>query len=453
MRGLRSTIALLVVLVGLGAYVYFVASKADDSTGVKRDRLFPGLSSDAIEELTVKSESGDTTTLKKVDGKWTMTAPVQTRASDLDASGMTSGLSGIEITRVVDENPSDVKDYGLDAPVVEVAFKATGTSPSGKLLIGKKTTTGGSMYARKDGDKRVVIIGEFNETTFNKSTFDLRDKAIVTFDRGKVDGFDVVKGASTFEVVKKDTDWALAKPIVSRADASAADGLVTAMESLQMKTVVGASATPEQLKEYGLDKPTAVVNLHLGTARTSVVIGGKASDDTVYVKDATRPDVYTIQQAAADDLAKAADDYRRKEMFDMRAFTVTHIEVTRNGKTTAFDKVKGTGDNPQDSWKRVSPAGADPDKDKFQAFVAALADIRAMSFVDAKTKTGLDSPAATIVVKFDEGKKEERVTLATSGADAYAARTDDPGAAKIDPTKLDEALKSIDEFAAAAPAK
>ncbi len=456
MRGLRSTIALLVVLVGLGAYVYFVASKSEDSTGVKRDRLFPGLSADAIEEMTIKSESGDTTTLKKVDNKWTMTAPVQTRASDLDASGMTSGLSGMEIIRVVDEKPADVKDYGLDAPTMEVAFKATGTSPSGTLLVGKKTTTGGSMYARKDGDTRVVLIGEFHETTFNKSTFDLRDKAIVSFDRGKVDGFDVVKGAAAFEVVKKDADWALAKPLVARADTSAADGLVTALESLQMKSVVGASATPEQLKEYGLDKPAAIVNLHLGNDRTSVVIGGKASDDTVYAKDASRPDIYTIQQTAADDLTKTADDYRRKEMFDMRAFTVTHIELTRNGKTASFDKVKGTGENPQDSWKRVSPAGADPDKDKFQAFVAALADIRAMSFVDGKTRTGLDAPAATIVVKFDEGKKEERVTLAKSGADAFAGRTDDPGAAKIDSTKLDDALRSIDEFmtpkASAAPA-
>ena len=37
MRGLKSTIALLVVLVGLGAYIYFVASKADD-TSSKNER-------------------------------------------------------------------------------------------------------------------------------------------------------------------------------------------------------------------------------------------------------------------------------------------------------------------------------------------------------------------------------------------------------------------------------
>ena len=53
MRGFKSTLALLVVLAGLGAYIYFVASKADD-TASKQERLFPALSGDAIEELTYR---------------------------------------------------------------------------------------------------------------------------------------------------------------------------------------------------------------------------------------------------------------------------------------------------------------------------------------------------------------------------------------------------------------
>lgn len=445
MRGLRSTIALLVVLAGLGAYIYFVASKAEDSS-TKQEKLFPGVASDNIEELTVRNEAGETTTLKKADGKWTMTAPFQTRASDMDASGIANALAGLDVTRVVDENPSDVKEYGLEPPAVEVTFKSNGGKPSGKLLVGKKTATGGSIYARKDGDKRVVLVGEYNTTTFNKSTFDLRDKAIVTVDRSKVDGVDVVLDKSSFELAKKDSDWSMVKPIVARADTSAADGLVTAVESLQMKSIVGPSATPDELKRYGLDKPSAVVSLHLGTEKTSVAVGGPAGDDTVYAKDAAKPDIFTVQKAAADDLKKPADDYRRKEMFDMRAFTATHIEITRAGKTTAWDRTKGAGENAADVWKRVSPTAGEPDKEKFQAFVAALADIRAVSFVDSKAKTGLDNPAATIVVKFDEGKKEDRVTIAKPGTDAFAARPDDPGAAKIDATKFDDAIKSIDEF-------
>ena len=65
--------------------------------------------------------------------------------------------------------------------------------------------------------------------------------------------------------------------------------------------------------------------------------------------------------------------------------------------------------------------------------------MRATSFVDAKTKTGLDSPVMTVVAKFDEGKKEERVTFGKNGSDVYAVRIDDPGAAKIEAEKFDDA--------------
>ena len=104
MRGLRSTIALLVVLVGLGAYIYFVTSKADD-TSSSQDRLFAGLESDSIEELTVRSEAGEVTTLRKQDGAWQIMSPVTARASDMEASGIASALAGLDVTRVVVSTP------------------------------------------------------------------------------------------------------------------------------------------------------------------------------------------------------------------------------------------------------------------------------------------------------------------------------------------------------------
>ena len=56
----------------------------------------------------------------------------------MDASGIASAIAGLDITRVVDENPTDVKDYGLDAPGVEVAFKSNGGKPSGKAAPRKE---------------------------------------------------------------------------------------------------------------------------------------------------------------------------------------------------------------------------------------------------------------------------------------------------------------------------
>src|SRR5919204_3951689 len=118
MRGLRSTIALFVVLIGLGAYIYFVTWKQPDSTDAasKQEKVFASLEADKIEELKIKAEKGDTTSIVKKNGAWQLTAPVTAKADDSEISAMTSGLTQLNIVRVVDENPADLKEYGLATP-------------------------------------------------------------------------------------------------------------------------------------------------------------------------------------------------------------------------------------------------------------------------------------------------------------------------------------------------
>lgn len=446
MRGLRSTIGLLVVLVGLGAYIYFVTSKKSDSTATKQEKLFASLEAAKIDELKVKSESGDVTTLKKEGGTWKIVAPLALPASDLDATGIANALGDLEIVRVVEENPTDVKDYGLDTPRIEVEFKSTEAKTAGHLFVGAKTATGGNLYARRDDQKQVVLVGQFYETSLNKSTFDLRDKAIIKFDRSKVDGVDVDLGGKPIEFSKANAEWKMTKPVVARADASAVDGLVSRVETAQMKSIVSSAPTPADLKTFGFDKPQATINLHLGSARATLVVGAKADDMAVYVRDASKPDVFTVDTSTADDFKKPADDYRKKDLFDFRAFTATRVEITRSGQTVIFERVKAKDDKSPDTWHRVSPNPGDPDRAKVESLLAGMADIRATSFVASKAKTGLDSPAMTVVAQFDEGKKEERVTFGKSGIDVFASRPDDPGASKIEADKFDEAVKALDEL-------
>ena len=53
-----------------------------------------------------------------------------------------------------------------------------------------------------------------------------------------------------------------------------------------------------------------------------------------------------------------------------------------------------------------------------------------------------------IVVKavFDDKKKTEVVRIGRADANVFASRGDEPGAARIDTTEWDEALKAFDEF-------
>jgi uncharacterized protein DUF4340 len=446
MRGLKSTLALLVVLVGLGAYIFFVLAKKPDTTVAKQEKLFPNLESSKLDDLKVKSESGDVTSLKKENGVWKIVSPIQVDAADSDATSLGNTLGDIEIVRVVEENPTDLKPYGLDAPRIDVEFKSSEAKASGHLLVGAKATAGGNLYARRDDQKRVVLIAQYHESSLNKSTFDLRDKTIMKVDHDKVDGIDVNVGGKTFELAKAGSDWKLTKPVAARADFSAADGLISRIQGAQMKSIASGSPSPADLKTYGFDKPQAVVNLHLGSAKATFEVGGKANDTTTYVRDTSRPDVYTIENSAADDFKKPADDFRKKELFDFRAFTATRVELTKAGQTVVFERVKAKDDKSADTWHRVSPNPGDPDRSKVESLLAGLADIRATSFVDSTAKTGLQTPLLVVDAKFDEGKKQERVTFGKNGSDAYASRPDDPGASKIEAEKLDEAIKALDEL-------
>ncbi len=448
MRGLRSTIALAVVLAGLGAYVYFVTWKLPEGgadTSTKKEKVFAGLDAAKIEELKVSSAAGESTTVKKEAGGWQITAPLTAKADESELSSITSALTSADMVRVVDENPTDLNGYGLLNPRMEIDFKAGGDKDYRKLFVGEKTPTGADMYARRNDDKKVFLIPAMHETTLNRTTFDLRDKVLLKVDREKLDGIDVTAGCRTLALAKDGGEGKIKKPIETKADFGAAEGLVGRLQSLQMKSIAADAGTPADLKKYGLEKPDATVNLNSGSSRATLVVGGKAAEGTLYARDMSKPAIVTIEAAILDEFKKSADDYRRKDLFEFRPYNATHIELSRNGQTIVLDRQKGQGDNAPDKWHRAAPAG-DIDKDKMDGLLSKLSNMRAASFVESTAKTGVDKPALVVTVKFDEGKKEDKITFGQSGSDVFALRPGEPGAAKADTTDFNDVIKTVDEI-------
>lgn len=447
MRGLRSTIALLVVLAALSAYIYFVTwKKTDTDTGSKLEKVFAALETDKIDEIKVKSESGETTTLRKVSGTWQITAPVSDNVEEAEVSALASTLGSLEVSRVIDENPADLKEYGLTSPRIEVDFKAPGEKDYRRLIIGEKSPTGVQLFATRNAEKRVFLIPGFQETVFNRSTFDLRDKRLLKFDREKADGLEITPVAGTPLQIRKDgNDWKITRPVQGKADYGSVEGLIGRLQTARMKSLVAGAASPADLRKYGLDKPAVTVNVSEGSSRATLLVGGKADDNTFYARDASKPAVFTVDGALADDLKKGADDYRRKDLFEMRAFNASRIELNRDGQSIVLEMTKGAGDNPG-KWRRLSPNPADLERDKTEAFLTKLSNLRATSFVESSTKTGLDKPTLTVLARYDD-TKEDRVHFGKVNNDVYAAHPGEPGVAKIDALDFTDTLKALDEVA------
>jgi hypothetical protein len=447
-RGLKSTLALLVVLIGLGAYIYFVTWQQPDTSTPAREKVFAGVEGAQIEQVKVKAESGELTTVRKESGAWQVVDPVKAPAAESEVASITSAIERLDIDRVIEEKPTDLATYGLATPRIEVEFTSGGGKPSGRLLIGDKTPTGGGLYAKRNDEPRVFMIAEYQQSSLNKTTFDLRDKTVLKVSRDAIDTIEISPaGGTPLRFAKQGADWRITAPLAARADFGSVDGIISRVETAQMKAIAAEQPTAADLRKFGLEKPELTVSLNAGSSRATLAIGGKAADDAVYVRDVSKPAVVTVDSSLAEDLRKNADEYRRKDVFEFRAFNATRAELTRDGQTLVLERVKAKEEGGQDTWRRVSPNAGEADRTKVETLLAGLADIRATSFTGSTAKTGLDTPALTAVVTFEDGKKQERVAFGKSGADAYALVAEQPGAAKIEVEKLDEAIKAIDELA------
>ena len=222
----------------------------------------------------------------KKGSDWEIVQPISAPTDQAAVSGITSNLSSVEIQRVIDENPPDLKEFGLAAPRVEVAFKASGQQH--RLQLGQKTPAGTDVYAKLPDSKRVFLIPSFLDSTFNKSTFDLQRQvgAEARSREGRQPrGHD--EGPHDSDSQKKNGEWQIAQPAAGRAEFSAVDGLVSRVSSVQMKSIVPDATRPEEVRarQAGRDGPARFRARRRHRWRSAV----PPRVGSVYAKDLSRP--------------------------------------------------------------------------------------------------------------------------------------------------------------------
>jgi hypothetical protein len=441
----RSTLILLLVALGFGGYLYFVDSKQPIEDENAKKKVF-SYEADKINQLQVKSSSGEVTALRKDSSdSWTIIQPAQAPADRNSVSDIVTNLASLEEQRVVEENATDLKTYGLAQPRIDVTFHVDGEKVPKQLLLGDKNPTGMGLYAKLPESNRVFLVSTGLDTTFNKSPFDFRDKTAIKFEQDKVSSIELVSNAQAVRLEKTGDDWKLVKPIQAPADFVSVNGLLGQLQSAQMTALKDRADDVKNLKQYGLEKPEVIATLAGEGFTTRLELGGPADPGSVWVRDPSKPTVFSVNNGLAEELRKTPQDFRRKEIFDFRPFNTTRFEITRGTDTRAFERVKGTGENAVDTWKQVAPAEKTVDASNLEGALLEFSNLRADSFVErAGAATGHSTPAAVITVKFDDGKKEERVTFGTSGGSAFAVRPDQPGALKLEAGRLEAALKKLD---------
>jgi len=390
-----------------------------------------------ISKIDLKKKGGNDIELaRNSSGKWQITAPRAYGTDEDIMRNMVGALSALTSDRLVEEKASDLSQYGLSEPSLDVTVteKANKTH---ELLIGDDTAASGAAYAKLAGDPRVFTIAKYTKESIDKSVDDLRDKRLLTVDSEKISKVELVGKKEDIEFGRSKDEWQIVKPQPMRADNSEVDDLVSSLTDAKMDLTGSADESKKAASAFasGTLVATAKVTDASGTQELQV----RKSKDDYFAKSSVVDGVYKVNNTLGQALAKSLDDFRNKKLFDFDSEDANKIEIHDGSK--AYYLTKGG-----DDW--FSGDGKKLDDSSAESVVDDVHDLSATKFPDS----GFTASVMEIIVTSNENKRAEKVQIAKSGADYIAKRENEPSLYEIDAKSIDDLQKAEAGLKPAAPA-
>jgi Domain of unknown function (DUF4340) len=306
----RGLMVAVVVLAALAGVLYWSQNRKppEESAAVSANTapVVLKVNTQDITGLEIKNRGSDPVTLKKTEaGKWQITEP-QPYPADQDAvTGLLSTLSILNADRLVEDKASDRKQYGLDAPAVELDITGKGLGTR-QLLLGDDTPAGGDVYAALASDPRVFTIASYNKSSLDKSLNDLRDKSLLSLNPDKVSRVELLKKDQTIEFDRTKDGWQILKPTSSPADSSAVNDLVRTLTGAKMDLSANDAAA-----EFtrGATVATAKLTGDAGPQTLDV----RKNKDTYYAKSSTVEGAFKVDSSIGQALDKKPEDFQAKK--------------------------------------------------------------------------------------------------------------------------------------------
>jgi Domain of unknown function (DUF4340) len=419
-----------VVLAALTGALYWSnrhpASESAAKAPVDAPPKILSLKQEGIAKIQIKKKGGEELDLAKGDaGKWQITAPKPLGADQEAVSSLLNTVSSLNSDRLVDDKASDLSQYGLAQPSLELDVTSKDAKPQ-KLFLGDDTPAGNAVFAKLESDPRVFTIANYNKTSIDKTANDLRDKRLLTVDFDRLSQIELVTTKQDIEFGRNQKEWQIVKPKPLRADNFQVEEIVRKLRDAKME----AASTDADAKKAaaafasGTQVATAKVT---DTASTQELQVRKRKDD-YYAKSTAIPGIYKVPSDIGKELDKNLDGFRNKKLFDFGFDEPGKVEVHDGAK--GYFLTKGG----QDWWsadsKKMDSAGA-------QSLIDKIRELSASKFAD----TGFTTPAIEVTVTSNDGKRVEKVLISKSGDTYIAKRENEPALYQLDSSSVTDLQK------------
>lgn len=237
----------------------------------------------------------------------------------------------------------------------------------------------------------------------------------------------VKNGDVTMTYVKNDDTWTYEEDPDFPLDESAVN---TKMNCLTTLTVDRVLESPEDLSEYGLDKPQQEVTVLKtdGTTFTLYIGNQNSSNNDFYVKVDDGADVYTMPSSSVNAFNMQPYDVAKTDSFPtLESTNIRDIKVEKEDGTVEFSSDEsGTSWTVKDQDGNEETAGATAASD----LTNAVSSLTYKKFIDYKgddlAQYGLDKPTETVTIVTEEieAETEEEPEAATEEVTEAATETE-----------------------------
>ncbi len=437
----RGLLAAAVVLAALGGAAWWSERKEKADAGKPPADAPPKILTipeAEFQQIQLIKKAGDTTVLKRADGKWQIVQPKPLAADQDSVSSLVSSLSSLNADRLIEDKASDLSSYGLISPNEQVAI----TRKDGKvqtLLVGDDTPTGAGVFAKLENDPRVFTIASYAKSSLDKTSKDLRDKRLLTFNSDKLTRVELTAKGAIVEFGKNNqNEWQILKPRPLRADGLQVDELVRKLKDAKMDT----SGSDEDAKKAIAGFSTGV-RVALGTVTdasgTQQIEVRKDKDKNYYAKSSVVEGIYKTSSDVGDGLDKGLDDFRNKKLFDFGWNDPGKLDIRNGAAQATYQK---SGEKWMSGTKQM-------DAPSIQALVDKLRDLTSTKFLD----WGNGPAIFEATVTSNNGKRVEKVSIWKQGNSYYAKREGETTVYELDTKAVDDMQKAANEVKEFQPPK
>jgi hypothetical protein len=334
----KHTFILLVLAVGLAAYVQFVDKKmpTTEERKANKGRLFT-FDREKITAVAIKTPENKIE-LKKSGQNWLVESPVKDRADSAVVTSLLTSIANLRTESTIDNEGKGVskdqlKEFGIADSQTKVTLTVDGKPV--ELVFGKDTTIDNRVYAHVDGTKAVEVVPSNLRSDISKKADDFRDRKLSDLTLSQINKAVLKTSAGEIETERKDSHWSLTRPLKARGDDAKIGDVVSQAITARVESFV---ADTSKLAEYGLDQPRGTITLTVeGQQQPQVLsIGGSPKEEKdkekVYAKLSSRDAVVILPKSVANLLDTKPNDLRDKKLAQFNNDLVDRITVEPAGK-------------------------------------------------------------------------------------------------------------------------